>query len=76
MTYSERRLTRKEAAVYLMEYWGITRTPKTLAKLASDGRGPKYQTDGRDALHLPVWLDEWAFSVLNAPAAKPHGRQD
>ncbi len=76
MVYPQKRLTRKESADYLKEKWGITRTPKTLAKLASAGCGPKYQTDGRDALSLPDWLDEWASEILHSPAGKPRDCRD
>ena len=41
-----RLIQRKEAAAYLLNEWGITRTPKTLAKYATVGGGPPFRKDG------------------------------
>lgn len=52
-----RRLRRVEASHYLLNTWGISRTPKTLAKLAVTGGGPAYQKDGRFPLYTVESLD-------------------
>lgn len=62
---SSPRLRRSAASVYLLERWGISRAPGTLAKLAvSDGRGPRFQKDGRVPLYPLDELDKWAASIL------------
>jgi len=61
------RLRRKEASKYLFDIWGISRTPKTLAKLAVTGGGPAMEYDGRIPLYTPANLDEHASSVLSGP---------
>lgn len=60
-----RRYRRKDASVYLKEQWGISRTPKTLSKLAVIGGGPKYQLAGRFPLYPRDQLDCWAASLLS-----------
>ena len=65
MIEKSRRLRRKEASAYLREEWGISRTPTTLAKLATIGGGPPYEKDGRIPLYTPPVLDSWARSVLS-----------
>lgn len=60
-----RRLRRNEASKYLMEVWGISRTPKTLAKMAVTGGGPEFEKDGRFPLYTPSGLDKYAESVLS-----------
>lgn len=58
--------TRHEASDYLATHWGIRRTPKTLAKLATTGGGPAYRKDGRLVLYAVTDLDEWAQTRLSA----------
>ena len=60
-----RRLRRSEASQYLKARWGITRAPQTLAKLACDGGGPRYQCAGRIPLYPEPELDRWAQSLLS-----------
>lgn len=60
-----RFLTRKEASRYLLDTWGIRRTPKTLAKLATTGGGCAFRKDGIRVLYDPADLDEWAESILS-----------
>ena len=60
-----RRLRRVEASRYLLDEWGISRTPKTLAKLAVIGGGPAYQKDGRFPLYTIDALDDWVRSQLS-----------
>ncbi len=65
MIKKTRRLRRKEASVYLLREWGISRTPATLAKLATIGGGPPFEKDGRFPLHTEEGLDDWARSQLS-----------
>ena len=62
-----RRMRRVEAARYLMITWGISRTPKTLAKLAVVGGGPAFRKDGRFPLYETDALDAWAREQLSEP---------
>ena len=62
-----RRLNRREASKYLLEEWGISRTPKTLAKLAVSGDGPMFEKDGRIPLHTEEMLDDFARKQLSPP---------
>jgi hypothetical protein len=57
-------LSRREASVYLKTKYGISRTPKTLAKLASTGGGPRFKLDGRLSKYQPPVLDEYAHEQL------------
>ena len=69
MTNKSRRLRRKEASLYLLEGWGISRTPKTLAKLAVTGGGPVFEKDGRIPLYMGQSLDDWARAQLTPPVS-------
>ena len=64
-----RRLRRADASWYLLEIWGISRTPKTLAKLAVVGGGPEIEYDGRVPLYTEPGLDAFAEAALS-PAVK------
>ena len=59
------RLRRKQAAQYLQDTWGISRTHATLAKLAVTGGGPKFQYANRTPLYPVEELDGWAQSILS-----------
>ena len=61
------RLRRDVASTYLKDEWGISRTPKTLAKEAVTGGGPAMEYDGRIPLYTTANLDEYASSVLSGP---------
>lgn len=58
-------LRRDGASAYLFDRWGIKRTPKTLAKLAVIGGGPRFRKDGIRPLYDPADLDEWAQGRLS-----------
>ncbi len=60
-----RFVSRKGASAYLLEEWGITRTPKTLAKYATLGGGPHFRKDGKQTLYDPADLDIYAASILS-----------
>lgn len=63
----QKYLDRREQSEYLARK-GLRRSPKTLAKLACIGGGPKFVKFGQRALSTPEWLDEWAQSLISAPA--------
>ena len=67
MPEKTRRLRRDVASAYLGEEWGISRTPKTLAKEAVNGGGPTMEYDGRIPLYTTDNLDKYAARVLSAP---------
>ena len=54
-------------ASQLAEQWGISRTPKTLAKLATIGGGPTFRRMGRVPLYDPDDLDAWVNALLSPP---------
>jgi hypothetical protein len=55
----ERRLGRKEAALFLTER-GYRTAPATLAKLACIGGGPEFESFGRRPLYREADLLAWA----------------
>ena len=61
---TSKRLRRKDASQYLMEQWGISRTPATLAKLACIGGSPKFQHASKVPLYPVSELDSWAEAML------------
>jgi hypothetical protein len=62
-----RPLRRSEAANYLFETHGISRTVGTLAKLAVIGGGPTFRVAGRTPLYKIDDLDAWVESILSPP---------
>lgn len=59
------RLRRAEASRYLLDVWGIERAVNTLAKLATIGGGPGFETANRVPLYSRDELDRWAKSILS-----------
>jgi hypothetical protein len=66
---ARRLLRRSEAANYVQNRWGYPLSPKTLAKLAVVGGGPKFRKASRFPLYEVVWLDEWVRSKLSLPVS-------
>ena len=64
-----RRLNRREASQYLLDKWGMRRTPGTLAKLAVTGDGPMFEKDGRIPLSTEEMLDDFARKQLSPPVS-------
>ena len=64
-----RLLRRSEAANYVQNRWGYPLSPKTLAKLAVVGGGPKFRKASRFPLYEVAWLDEWVRSKLSLPVS-------
>jgi len=61
-------LNREKSSEYLLTHYGLKRSPKYLAKLASAVNGPAFHKAGRDALYSPVDLDAWAAKVIGPGA--------
>jgi hypothetical protein len=60
------KLTRSETSEYLKRVHGISRSPNTLAKLASIGiDGPKFSVFGRKPMYDPADIDEWVNSKMS-----------
>jgi hypothetical protein len=61
-----RMLRRTDAAKYIEEKWGARYSPKTLAKLAVVGGGPKFRKAGRIPLYEQPHLDDWVRAKLSS----------
>jgi hypothetical protein len=59
------RHRRVSAAVYLTEKHKMQTSPRTLAKLACIGGGPKFQKAGKWPIYSEKNLDEYAKSKLS-----------
>jgi hypothetical protein len=58
----------REASQYLKTQYGISRAPKTLAKLRCvSTQGPVFKKAGRDVLYSPNSLDAFAEKLLSPP---------
>lgn len=62
----DRRLGRREAAQHLTDQ-GYPVAPSTLAKLASVGGGPVFESFGRKPLYRPRDLLDWAKARSSGP---------
>jgi hypothetical protein len=60
-----RLLRRTEAAQHIHDKWGYPCSPKTLAKYASIGGGPRFRKAGRFPLYHPDDLDRWITGKLS-----------
>jgi hypothetical protein len=73
-----RPLSRREASQYLLEQYGIRRSPGTLAKYACVGGGPVFRRAGRDVIYDRQALDAYANKITSPPmrstAASETGR--
>lgn len=72
------RYRREEASRYLKETWGLSYSPRTLAKLAVVGGSPQMQYAGRFPLYPKDALDLWAAAKIAPPVGRrttsPAGR--
>ena len=62
-----RLLRRAEAALHIHNKWGYPCSPRTLAKYAVIGGGPRFRKVGRYPLYHPDDLDVWLKSKLSEP---------
>jgi hypothetical protein len=60
-----RLLRRADAARYVSDNWGYPCSPKTLAKYAVIGGGPRFRKAGRYPLYQSDDLDAWVNSKLS-----------
>jgi hypothetical protein len=58
-------LRRAKACEYLAARWGVIRDPKTLAKYAVVGGGPRFRKDGKFPVYPTDELDAWAQAKLS-----------
>ena len=65
--FARRYHRRESASRYLEERWGLRCRPKTLAKYAVNGGGPRMSYSGRWPLYSEGDLDEWATSRMTGP---------
>ena len=65
-TAPRRMLRRSEAARYVENRWGYPCSPRTLAKKASIGGGPRFRKAARFPLYEPCDLDDWVRGLLTA----------
>jgi hypothetical protein len=70
-----RRYRRVEASTYLKQAWGLSYSPKTLAKLAVQGGGPAMIYAGRIPLYGEADLDAWASAKIGAPVTSTSQRR-
>jgi hypothetical protein len=68
ISYPNRRMLRRiEAAAYVEERWGYPLAPRTLAKLACIGGGPRFRRASRFPLYDKEDLDAWVRAKLTRP---------
>jgi len=60
-----KRFRRYAASEYLMNTWGLSYTPNTLAKKATIGGGPPMEYAGRIPLYPQDGLDAWASAQIS-----------
>lgn len=60
-------MSRRFAAKYVRETWGVRCSEKWLAKCAVYGDGPLFRKNGRAVLYRRDWLDAWVLSRLSEP---------
>jgi hypothetical protein len=63
----QRPLNRREASDYLLNKYGIRRSPGTLAKLACVGGGPAFRKANRAVIYEPAALDAFAGQIMSPP---------
>lgn len=62
-----RLLRRAEAAQHIHDKWGYPCSPRTLAKYAVIGGGPRFRKAGRYPFYHPDDLDSWINDKLSDP---------
>lgn len=63
---NQRFVCRRGAAEYLKSEYGVG-SAKTLAKLATNGQGPKFRKLGARVIYAIGDIDDWAQSRMSAP---------
>lgn len=67
-------LSRRFAAKYVRDNFGLRCAEKWLAKLAVTGGGPRYWKDGRAVLYRRDALDAWASNRIDGPMTSSSDR--
>ncbi len=62
-----RNLRRAEASKYLLDNYGLSYKPNSLARLATAGKGPAFFPVPQNPLYSTDALDAWAREVLGEP---------
>ena len=62
-------ISRRAAAKYVREAWGMRCSEKWLAKLVVTGGGPRFWKSGRSVLYRRDALDAWAAQRIRGPWA-------
>lgn len=70
-----RRYRRLDASAYLKEVWGLSYTPRTLAKMACVGGGPPMEYVGRFPLYPQDGLDAWVSAKIGPRVNSTSERQ-
>ena len=71
-------LRREAASAYLKDRWGLSYTPRTLAKIATTGGSPPMEYAGRFRLYPQDGVDDWAaakFAPRVSSTAERHAQQ-
>ena len=58
-TIGKQLLTTDEASVYLKEIYDLSRCRRTLEKMRTTGKGPKFKKLGNNVRYRPGDLDAW-----------------
>jgi hypothetical protein len=69
-------ITRRFAAKYVRDTYGVRCSEKWLAKLAVTGGGPRYWKDGRAVLYRRDALDAWVDGRISGPWTSSSGAQE
>jgi hypothetical protein len=70
MDATSRFMSRTEAAAYVAAVIGRKVTASALARMASDGVGPRYCMILGRASYQREWLDAWIAEQIKAPAPR------
>lgn len=62
-----RNLTRAQASKYLLDVYGLSYKPNSLARLATAGKGPAFFPVPGNPLYSTDALDAWARELLGEP---------
>ena len=65
-----RLLTRVQAAQYVQAIGKKSCSAKSLANLASEGKGPPYITLGNETFYLPSDIDDWILAKRVNPKTR------
>lgn len=65
-----KRYTPAGASQYLLDHYGLSRTPRTLSNLRCKGGGPRYiRISHKEVVYEQDMLDQWADSLYSPSVA-------